>query len=190
MERFIKIIAILFSLLVVESGLYYSALADHDGYKERRRHQKREQRHSEDNGQKNLPVVNNSVYKENCGACHFAYQPQLLPYRSWLKILRDRADHFGETLDLDHESENIIGEYLKVNAADCSSSRLSVRFMRSLSGQTPKRITDIPCIRRYHHEISRDVINRESIGSLSNCVACHMNAEKGIYDDDDVRIPK
>jgi hypothetical protein len=190
MEKFIKIIAILFLLLIVESGLFYSALADHDCRKERRRHQKRERRHSEHNDQKNLPAVNNSVYKENCGACHFVYQPQLLPSRSWVKILSDQADHFGETLDLDPKSEKIIGEYLKANAADFSSSKLSVRFLRSLDGKTPKRISDIPCIHKYHHKITRDIINRESIGSLSNCIACHRNAEKGVYDDDDVKIPK
>ncbi|MBU0973733.1 MAG: diheme cytochrome c, partial [Proteobacteria bacterium] len=39
-------------------------------------------------------------------------------------------------------------------------------------------------------EISPDVLNRESIGSLSNCIACHTTAEDGIYDDDNVKIPK
>lgn len=190
MKRFIKMIAILFTLLIVENGFFYTALADHDGHKERRRHQRRERRHSEHNGQKKLPAVNNSTYKENCGACHFAYQPQLLPSGSWSRILSDRSDHFGETLELEPESEKMIREYLKANAADFSSSKLSARFLRSLGGKTPKRISDIPCIRKYHREISRDVINRESIGSLSNCAACHRNAEKGVYDDDDVKIPK
>ena len=31
---------------------------------------------------------------------------------------------------------------------------------------------------------------RESIGSLSNCLACHITAEEGIYEDDNVKIPK
>jgi len=52
------------------------------------------------------------------------------------------------------------------------------------------RITDIPYIRRKHHELDPALFNRESIGSLANCTACHITAEKGIYDDDDVKIPK
>ena len=190
MSKFFKGIVFLFALLITVNGFLYFAFADHDGHKKGRSYQKRERRHSEHNGEKNLPLVTNSTYKENCGACHFAYQPQLLPSDSWSKILRECSDHFGETFDLDPEPKKIIGEYLKANAADFSSSKLSARFLRSLGGENPKRITDIPCIRRYHHEIGQDVLKREAIGSLSNCVACHTTAEKGIYDDDDVKIPK
>jgi hypothetical protein len=62
--------------------------------------------------------------------------------------------------------------------------------MRSLGNQVPLRITDIPYIREKHHEISPNILKRESIGSLSNCSACHTTAENGIYEDDNVTIPK
>ena len=52
------------------------------------------------------------------------------------------------------------------------------------------RITGIPYIREKHHEIPMNVLKRESIGSLSNCIACHTTAEKGIYEEDNVIIPK
>jgi hypothetical protein len=52
------------------------------------------------------------------------------------------------------------------------------------------RITDIPCIRREHHELDPAIFKRKSIGSMANCEACHITADKGIYDDDDVKIPK
>jgi hypothetical protein len=191
MKKFFKGIILIFAILITVNGFFYFAFADHDGHKKARRWQKRERRHCEHNsGERNLPIVNNPTYKDNCGACHFAYQPQLLPLGSWSKILTECSDHFGEAIDLDPESEKTIAEYLKKNAAECSSSKLSTRFLRSLRGQTPKRITDIPCIQKYHHEISRDIINREAIGSLSNCVACHKTAEKGVYDDDNVKIPR
>ena len=38
--------------------------------------------------------------------------------------------------------------------------------------------------------IQTNVLTHESIGSLSNCGACHTGAEKGIYDDDSVTIPR
>jgi hypothetical protein len=34
------------------------------------------------------------------------------------------------------------------------------------------------------------IFKRKSIGSMANCEACHITAEKGIYDDDDVKIPE
>jgi hypothetical protein len=62
--------------------------------------------------------------------------------------------------------------------------------MRSLGGLTPLRITEIPYIREKHHEVSPNVLKRQSIGSLSNCSACHTTAERGIFEDDYVVIPK
>ena len=62
--------------------------------------------------------------------------------------------------------------------------------MRSLGNNTPIRITEIPYIQAKHRKINQDVFQWESIGSLSNCSACHVTAEKGIYEDDDVKIPQ
>jgi hypothetical protein len=80
--------------------------------------------------------------------------------------------------------------YLNRNAADQSSAERAVKITRSLNNQTPVRITQVPYIQRKHHEIDPEVLKRESIGSLSNCEACHKTAESGTYDDDDVVIPR
>jgi len=88
------------------------------------------------------------------------------------------------------ESKKIIAEYLKTNAAEHSTAKAAVKIIRCLGRQTPLRITDIPYIKRKHHEIHPDVFKRESIGLPSNCAACHPVAEKGIYEDDSVIIPQ
>ena len=137
-----------------------------------------------------LRPVDNPTYKEECGACHFVYQPALLPSGSWEKILAGLEDHFGEALELDPDSKKIITEYLKANAAERSSAKRAVKIMRTLGSRAPLRITEIPYIQEKHHEVSANVLKRESIGSLSNCSACHTTAEKGIYEDDYVVIPK
>jgi hypothetical protein len=185
-----KWILVLLIFLLSPSGVFYAAFADHDDHDEKRRYQKRERRHSEDNGKRDVATVNNSTYTENCGACHFAYQPGLLPSGSWDKILKGLADHFGEAVELDPESMNAIDEYLKAHAADNSPAKLSNKIMKSIGNQTPLRITQVPYIQREHHEIEPQVFERETIGSFSNCVACHTTAEKGVYDDDAVTIPK
>jgi hypothetical protein len=188
--RMHKWILFLLVFLLTASGDFYAALADDDDHGKGYRYQKRERKRSGHNGKHNLAVVDNLMYSKNCGSCHFTYQPGLLPSGSWDMILERLPEHFGEDIDLDEESKNIIAEYLRVNAADYSSARLSAKIMRSLGPQTPSRITQIPYIKHKHHEIRPAVLKREPVGSLSNCVACHTTAENGIYDDDNVSIPR
>ena len=176
------------SLLMLLSILDAPISADSEG----KRHQRRERRHSEDNhhGDKNLKPVTNSIYAEKCGACHYAYQPELLPNKSWRRILDGIDDHFGETVDLDPDAKAEIVDYLESNAANSSSAALARKILRCLDGQAPLRITNISCIRKEHNEISPQVIKRPSVGSWSNCIACHRTAAKGVYDDDWVSIPE
>ena len=190
MNKIRKIHIILAALFLFVNGLVYTASADHDEHKEKRRHQKKHRHQSEHYENRYLLPVNNSTYNENCGSCHFAYQPELLPSGSWKKILAGLEDHFGETVEVDSGAERIIAEYLHSNAAERSSAKRAVKIMKCLGSETPMRITQIPYIQKKHHEIGPDVLKREAIGSLSNCSACHTTAEKGIYEDDNVVIPR
>lgn len=190
MTRIQKCIIFLVAYLVMVNGVFYTASANHERRKERRRYQERYRNHSEHHGKESLTPVNNPTYREVCGACHFAYQPELLPSGSWQKILDGVEDHFGEVIELDPDSKKIIAEYVKANAAEHSSAKRAVKIMRCLGTRTPLRITEIPCFQRKHHEVRPKVLKRDSIGSVSNCSACHTTAEKGIYDDDYVVIPR
>jgi hypothetical protein len=161
---------------------------DHDRGKHRKKDRKRH--HSNGHGEKYLTPVTDATYNTECGACHFVYQPELLPSASWVKILDQVGDHFGEEIELDLDSKKILSDYLKSNSAEKSSAKRAVKIMRSLGNHVPMRISEIPYIREKHHELSSKVFNRDSIGSLSNCIACHTTAEKGIYEDDNVKIPR
>ncbi len=181
----------------------YHVLADNDEHEKKHWYEKAFDR--DDDGDNNhhsrgedakhdreryLRPIDNVAYKEACGACHFSYQPELLPSGSWEKIMAGLEDHFGETIELAPESRKTIVEYLKANGAEHSSAKRAVKIMRSLGRRTPLRITEIPYIQEKHHKVFPDVWKRESIGSLSNCSACHTTAEKGIYEDDYVVIPR
>lgn len=189
MNRMPRHIGFLLAFLLTANGIFYNAFADHDDHKGKSRYQKKEREHAEHYSNR-LWIVNNPTYIKNCGACHFVYQPQLLPSGSWDAILDRMGDHFGETAELDTESKKIISEYLRSNAAEFSSSELSGKIMRSIGDQTPLRITQIPYIQKKHREIDPDIFAQESVGSLSNCSACHTTAQKGIYDDDHVTMPR
>ena len=212
MKNVKKWVVLVMGTFLLSGGVFCAALADHDEHKEKkwyqkifdwgddnddhdrtgkkRRYQKRDRTDSKHYGKRYLTAVNNPTFKEECGACHLAYQPELLPSGSWGKILSGLEDHFGEVIELDPQSIKVIAEYLRTNAAEHSSAKRAVKIMKCLGNLTPLRITEIPYIQRKHNEVLPKVLNRDSIGSLSNCSACHTTAEKGIYDDDYVTIPK
>jgi len=85
--------------------------------------------------------------------------------------------------------KNEILQYLSSNAADVSSSEVSVKIMKSIDEQTPNRITELPYILKKHREVAPAILKRKAIGSLSNCAACHKTADKGDFEDDGVVIP-
>ncbi len=135
--------------------------------------------------------IKNKIYKEECGSCHFAYQPGLLPSRSWKKMMGDLENHFEENAELESETQTALTRYLVENSADDSNYKRSIRIMNSLNkNSTPLRITKTPYFIRKHDEIPRRLVqDNPKLGSFSKCAACHINAEKGSYEEDDVRIP-
>ncbi len=139
-----------------------------------------------------FPPVENTLYADECGSCHFAYQPALLPAASWRKVLSRLENHFGENAELSQETLNELILYLDANAADKVSRdyRRAEKIMRSLGDMAPLRITDIPYIHRQHHEIpSRLIVKNPDIRSLSNCSSCHARATTGSYAEREIRIP-
>jgi hypothetical protein len=190
MMKIIKPLIFIFIFTFLSVGVFQATLADDDRDNRRHRNRYRERHRNDDRGRSYLNPVTDPTYKDNCGGCHFAYQPELLPSASWKKILDGVDDHFRESIDLDQQTKSVILDYLDRNSAEHSTANRAGKIMRSLHGQAPTRITEIPYIREKHRELSPKVFEREAIGSLSNCIACHTTAEKGIYDDDKTSIPR
>jgi len=140
--------------------------------------------------EKEMRKVVNETYKKACGTCHFAYQPGLLPARSWGKILDEPGGHPGGTLTIEKNARMEIKNYLVENSAEKSSGKKSKKILASIGNSTPTKISETPYIKEKHRKIKQEIFMQKSISSRGNCLACHKNAEKGIYDDDDVIIPK
>ncbi len=137
-----------------------------------------------------IPVANN-LYAKECGACHLAYPPGLLPARSWEKLMNGLSDHFGDNAELAPEDLNALTDYLVNNAADRSGEKRATKIVRSLKNdETPVRITEVPYIVHKHHEIpSRLIQGNPQVKSLSRCNACHTRADAGSFNEHDVSIP-
>src|SRR4051812_22331997 len=59
-----------------------------------------------------------AAWKKECGACHMAFQPELLPARSWTALMAGLDNHFGENASLDAATSQAILAYLQAHAAD------------------------------------------------------------------------
>lgn len=135
--------------------------------------------------------VTNAAYETECGSCHFAYPPELLPARSWQHIMATLDDHFGDNAELSAPLQTEILHYLSANNADTSVHSRPQSIYRSIETHAnPLRISETPYFKRKHHRIDAQAVkNNPEIGSFSQCNACHVHARQGIFNGHDVRIP-
>lgn len=136
---------------------------------------------ADDDGMRLKPVTHEAT-KAECAACHMAFQPQMLPARSWEKIMAGLDDHFGENAALDAAVAADIQAYLVANAGDAGGKKN--RMMRGIAdADTPLRITETPWWVRAHRGEVSDAAFKKA-GSRANCAVCHRGAAEGYYEDD------
>lgn len=153
------------------------SMADEDDYWERTR---------------DVAAVTHPAYKEECGSCHMAYPPGLLPGRSWEKMMAGLEDHFGENAELDSATAAELTRFLVDNSADAMPNyRRSRMITRDLSNESvPLRITELAYFRHEHQKIpDRLITTNPKVNSLSNCNACHQKAELGSFSEREINIP-
>ena len=143
---------------------------------------------------KEVAPVKDKVYEDECGACHFAYQPGWLPSQSWQALMQPTAlaDHFKENAELDEQTRKHLEDFLLANSADKSRYKRSRKVMVSLpQGQVPLRITEVPYIKQKHEAVYEDVVAKggSKVKSLSYCDKCHQKAKQADFDDDTVYVP-
>jgi len=137
-----------------------------------------------------VPPVRNKLYADECGSCHFAYQPAFLPERSWRRLMDGLDDHFGENAELPDEDRKTLTDYLVRHSGTDQGRGDIAKFIRSIrSGDTPLRISELPYFVKEHREIPRRVLQSEQVGSLSRCEACHRRAADGSFRERDIDIP-
>ncbi|WP_419771047.1 MAG: diheme cytochrome c [Candidatus Marinarcus sp.] len=135
--------------------------------------------------------VNNALYLKECGSCHFAYQPGLLPEKAWTKMMGNLANHFDSDASLDEQTTATLTHYLQQNSAEkFMEYKRSSRIVKSLRGnETPDSISSTPYMKRKHDEIRPSLITQKEVKGIFNCIACHTTADKGIYSERDIKIP-
>lgn len=122
-------------------------------------------------------------YKQECAACHTPYPAGMLPAGSWKRIMGGLDKHYGTDASMDEASVREISGWLGANAGT----------YKRVSEEPPQdRITQSAWFLRKHNarEVAPEVWKRASVGSASNCVACHTSAAQGNFNERDIRIPK
>ncbi|CAD5374356.1 Ni,Fe-hydrogenase I cytochrome b subunit [Rubrivivax sp. A210] len=124
------------------------------------------------------------AYKAECGSCHVAFPPRLLPAESWQRLMGGLPKHFGVDASLDAAPQKAIADWLQAHAG-------GARKRPAENAAPPEdRITRGAWFQREHDEVAADAWKRPAIKSASNCGACHTQAEQGDFSERNIRIPR
>jgi hypothetical protein len=116
------------------------------------------------------------AYTKECGACHLAYPPDLLPAASWTKLMAGLDRHFGQNAELEPEVRALLERWLVERAGGRRADSATLR------------LTEGAWFRHKHRKVE-GAAARPAVRSLANCAACHPAAERWDFDEDGVRIP-
>ena len=122
-----------------------------------------------------------AVYTQECGSCHLAFSPNLLPKASWQRVMNGLDKHYGGDASLDAATQKQIHIWLQTYGGQGKRAREEPPL---------DRISRAAWFERKHREVSAATFKRASIKSPANCAACHRDAAQGDFEEDRVRIPK
>lgn len=135
-----------------------------------------------DEHERALRVPLHPKYQQECGACHIAYPPGMLPAASWRRLMNDLPHHFGTDASLDEATLRELAGWLDANAG---SGRRS-----SATPPPQDRITRSAWFVHEHDELPAEVWKRPAVKSAANCAACHTRADQGDFRERHIRIPR
>jgi cytochrome b len=135
-------------------------------------------------------LADDARWRAECGGCHLAYHPTLLPARAWLQMMGTQDAHFGEDLALDAATAAHITDFLVANAAERAVTEAAWKIQRTTPADaTPSRITELPYWRRTHDHLPAWVWKSPQVHGKHDCAACHFDAERGTFEDGAMRLP-
>jgi Dihaem cytochrome c len=123
-------------------------------------------------------------YAQECGACHLAYPPGLLPAASWQRLMSTLPRHFGTDASLDAAAQKEIAGWLNLHAGSARKLR------RDPTPPAEDRISRAAWFASEHREVPAATWRLPAVKSASNCGACHTLAEEGDFSERHIRLPR
>ncbi len=133
--------------------------------------------------------VEHPLFYDECKSCHTLYPPFLLPQKSWVKMMDDLENHFGDDASLEEEDKISIQNYLVQNSSENSTKESAFKILKSIKDEDIIAITKTSYWEQKHDDIDKMLFKNKKIGKISNCKACHQNIEQGLLNDKDIKIP-
>lgn len=128
-----------------------------------------------------VPPARNDRWQAECGSCHIAYPPRLLPAPAWRRTMSQLDKHFGADASLDAKTAAEIGVFLEHNAASGRRARGPADTLR---------ITETPWFVSEHDKVPAAIWKLPAVKSAANCAACHTLAEQGDFRERNIRVPR
>lgn len=127
-----------------------------------------------------MPAQIHPAYKAECGTCHTAYPPGMLPAASWQRIMKGLEQHYGTDASLEPAMVLQLGQWLETHAGQG----------RKMGTSPPEdRITRSAWFVKEHRDIEPGVWKLTSVKSPTNCAACHTNSDQGRFSEHDLKRP-
>jgi cytochrome b len=139
--------------------------------------QDRERRTREDAGVK--AALKGEAWSKECGGCHLAYSPALLPFASWKRTLDEQDRHFGEDLGLGADAAGKLLEHAKATPIP---SWAAWKLATSVPpGDAPLEISTTSFWRTAHATLAEADFKPPRSAGRHDCEACHRDAASGIF---------
>ncbi|MDD3835863.1 MAG: cytochrome b/b6 domain-containing protein [Sulfurimonas sp.] len=129
----------------------------------------------------------NTLFVKECASCHTLYPPHILPKESWITLMNDLENHFGDDASLSEEENKNILNFLVQNSAETSTQEVSVNILDSIINKDIIAITHTDFWKNKHKNISKEIFEHKDVKSKANCKACHSDIEKGLIEDDKIK---
>jgi cytochrome b len=132
-------------------------------------------------------LATDGQWQHECGSCHLAFHPSLLPARSWQAML-EQQDHFGEDLALDAGVAASLSSYARAHSAEHAETPAAWKIAsRTPAESAPLRITEISYWKRRHADVTDADWQRVK---KIECAGCHLDAELGTFEPGAIHIGK
>lgn len=118
------------------------------------------------------PVDIPATYRAECGGCHVAFAPDLLPVDAWHRIMNNLVEHYGVDATLEEKEHEEIESFLARNAG---------HSLKTMKNGNQLRLTDTLWFHRTHGKV-KPLFQDSRVVSKVNCTACHLHADEGRYD--------
>jgi hypothetical protein len=128
--------------------------------------------------QPDIPTDIPPEYAAECGSCHAPYLPALLSEADWRDIMSSLDKHYGDNASLGEETRQKVEAFLVRNAEP--------HWKAHFPSGDPPRITSTIWWRVHHVPLPDHIWADKRVGGRANCAACHMKADKYLFDQHDL----